>query len=248
MVEPCSASGYEHPGAGLAIDDQATDTATLIAAGEPDVVDSAPESPGRSEARQPRGSTGSTRSLSCSGRMLRIHLVIATKFEAAAPVSQEFFAASPWLADAGPAIICAYTYGSERCTSLIPALARRDVHSVFCQSAGLVSADNGGGSERLDGRQPLDQRAAARYLPDADSKCQGDVGSRPREHWRLAGRWRSWRAAAMLRPAASSVRIPVAMTTASAWPPVHAVPLNTTSRASSSEPRVGRPGRPDHWH
>lgn len=39
---------------------------------------------------------------------------------------------------------------------------------------------------------------------------------------------------AAMRP--SSVCIPVAVTTARPWPPVHTVPLNTTSRASSSGP------------
>ena len=42
------------------------------------------------------GSTGSTRSPVSSGRMPRIHWVMATKFHAAVPVSQEFFA-SPWV-------------------------------------------------------------------------------------------------------------------------------------------------------
>jgi hypothetical protein len=37
---------------------------------------------------------------------------MATRFHAAEPVSQEFFA-SPGVAAAFPAIICAYTYGSQ---------------------------------------------------------------------------------------------------------------------------------------
>src|SRR5579872_4620060 len=45
-----------------------------------------------------------------SARMPRIHWLIATRFHAAVPVSQEFFA-SPGVAASFPAIICAYTYG-----------------------------------------------------------------------------------------------------------------------------------------
>lgn len=54
------------------------------------------------------GSTGSMRSPSCSARMPRIHWVIATKFQAAVPVSHEFLA-SPQAGASIPAIICAYT-------------------------------------------------------------------------------------------------------------------------------------------
>ena len=52
------------------------------------------------------GRHGSIRKPSCSGRIPRIHWVIATKFHAAVPVSQEFFA-SPKLGASRPAIICA---------------------------------------------------------------------------------------------------------------------------------------------
>ena len=52
------------------------------------------------------GRHGSIRSPSCSGRMPRIHWVIAMRFHAAEPVSQEFFA-SPGVAAAGPAIVWA---------------------------------------------------------------------------------------------------------------------------------------------
>ena len=50
--------------------------------------------------------------------------MIATRFHAAVPVSQEFFA-SPWVAASFPAIICAYTYGSQRCRSLSVLTGRR---------------------------------------------------------------------------------------------------------------------------
>ena len=52
------------------------------------------------------GITGSTRRPSCSGRMPRIHWLIATMFQAAVPVSHEFLA-SPWVGASRPAIIWA---------------------------------------------------------------------------------------------------------------------------------------------
>ncbi len=79
----------------------------------------------RRVARNPghaAGSAGSTRSPSCSGRMPRIHWLIATKFQAAVPVSHEFFA-SPSVGASRPAIIWAYTYGSQRWTSEIASRA-----------------------------------------------------------------------------------------------------------------------------
>src|SRR5262245_54940129 len=59
----------------------------------------------------------STRSPAYSGRIPRIHCVTATKLHAAVPVNHEFLA-SPGAAASRPAIVCAYTYGSQRCTSL----------------------------------------------------------------------------------------------------------------------------------
>ena len=50
--------------------------------------------------------TGSTRSPSCSGRMPRIHWLMATMFQAAVPVSHEFLA-SPCVGASRPAIIWA---------------------------------------------------------------------------------------------------------------------------------------------
>ena len=59
----------------------------------------------RNPVQEP-GITGSTRRPSCSGRMPRIHWLIATMFQAAVPVSHEFLA-SPWVGASRPAIICA---------------------------------------------------------------------------------------------------------------------------------------------
>ena len=75
---------------------------------------------------QAAGSTGSMRSPSNSARMPRIHWVIATRFQAAVPVSQEFLA-SPWVGASLPAIICAYTYGSQRWMS-----------AMSCRADGLI--------------------------------------------------------------------------------------------------------------
>ena len=55
---------------------------------------------------QSAGRTGSIRRPSCSARMPRIHWVMATKFQAAVPVSHEFLA-SPWAGASLPAIIWA---------------------------------------------------------------------------------------------------------------------------------------------
>jgi hypothetical protein len=54
--------------------------------------------------------------------MPRIHCVTATYDHAAVPVSHEFFA-SPNVGASRPAIVCAYTYGSDRWTSLIASRA-----------------------------------------------------------------------------------------------------------------------------
>ena len=48
--------------------------------------------------------------------------MIATRFQAAVPVSHEFFA-SPCVGASRPAIICAWTYGSQRWSSLISSRA-----------------------------------------------------------------------------------------------------------------------------
>src|SRR5690606_21974776 len=64
------------------------------------------------------GRHGLTTSPSHSGRTPSRYWLTATKFHAAVPVSQLFFA-SPWRTASLPAIICAYTYGSSRWISLI---------------------------------------------------------------------------------------------------------------------------------
>ena len=49
-----------------------------------------------------------------------------------------------------------------------------DAHPVLGQRPGLVGADDACRSERFDGAQALDDRAAADQLARADGKCQGD--------------------------------------------------------------------------
>ena len=49
-----------------------------------------------------------------------------------------------------------------------------DRHPPLGQRPGLVRADHVSRAERLDCRQPLDQRAAARHPPDADREREGD--------------------------------------------------------------------------
>ena len=86
--------------------------------------------------------TGSTLRPSCSGRMPRIHWLIATRFQAAVPVSQEFFA-SPCVGASRPAIVWAYTYGSQRWTSELLAGAGVDpqvVLSAASPSPAIASA------------------------------------------------------------------------------------------------------------
>ena len=68
--------------------------------------------------------------------------MIATKFQAAEPVSHEFFA-SPCVGAALPAIICAYTYGSHRWMlgQLLPR-RRIDPQVVLERAIGVADASS----------------------------------------------------------------------------------------------------------
>ena len=102
-----------------------------------------------------------------------------------------------------------------------------------------------GGVRERQARRPA-CRAAGTRCPTATR----DRGDQPRDPAHLAleralVRRRPAAVSAAMRP--SSVRIPVANTTASASPPVHTVPLNTRSRAwRKADVGVGELGRAEH--
>ena len=68
---------------------------------------------------------------------------------------------------------------------------RGDPHPVLGERAGLVRADHRRRTQRLDGRQPLDDRAAAGEIAHADRQRERDGGQQPSGRWRRADRSRS---------------------------------------------------------
>ena len=117
------------------------------------------------------GMTGSTLRPSSSGLMPRIHWVIATKFHAAVPVSQEFFA-SPWVGACRQAMICAWA----RRLQAVHLAGRLDQQPV--DAADVVEVHGGVTGDRR-----------ARSWPRV-----GDGGDAQRSPCSQAGSWRSRRA------------------------------------------------------